>query len=141
MTKMTELYGTEDYDELSKDVKYDLEKFKDPYVIGAMIHRLVEERKLTNTMLRDIHKKMNRLTEIMEQEGVDPRQIGEAMLPEQDERILKFVKKKKKACAEDVQEQFGYKGKNAASARMNALVKAGFLIKKRVGKKVYFLTR
>ena len=141
MTKMTELYGTEDYSELSKDVKYDIEKFKDPYVVGAMIHRLVEERKLTNQMLRDIHKKMNRLMELMEQKGVESSAIQEALLPEQDEKILAFVRKKGKVDATDVQFEFEYKGKNAASARLNALVKAGFLQKKRVGRKVYFLTR
>jgi DNA polymerase I-like protein with 3'-5' exonuclease and polymerase domains len=135
---MTELYGTEDYDELSKDVKYDMEKFKDPYVIGAMIHRLVEERKLTNTMLRDIHKKMNKLVALMEEKGID---TNEALLAEQDEKILEFVRKKGKACAEDVQAKFKYKGKNAASARMNALEKQGFLKKARAGRKVYFRTR
>ena len=138
MTKMTELYGTEDYEELSKDVKYDLEQFKDPYVVGAMIHRLVDERKLTNKMLRDIHKKLNKLTQLMETQGIDTH---EAMLSDQDEKILAFVRGAGKATAEDTRKEFGYKGKNAASARLNALEKDGFLAKKRVGRKVYFLTR
>ena len=141
MTKMTELYGTEDYSELSKDVKYDIEKFKDPYVIGAMIHRLVEERKLTNQMLRDIHKKMNHLSHLMEESGVEPQKIQEALLSEQDEKILAFVRKRGKVDATDVQFEFEYKGKNAASARLNALVKAGFLTKKRAGRRVIFLAR
>ncbi len=141
MTKMTELYGTEEYSELSKDVKYDIEKFKDPYVVGAMIHRLVEERKLTNQMLRGIYKKINHLTELMEKQGVEPRAIQEALLSEQDERIVAFVKRKGKVDATGVQFEFEYRGKNAASARLNALVKAGFLQKRRVGRKVYFLTR
>ncbi|MFC2175154.1 hypothetical protein ACFLQ2_04820 [archaeon] len=138
MTKMTELYGTEDYPELSKDVKYDIEQFKDPYVVGAMIHRLVEERKLTNTMLRDIHKKLNTLTQLMEKQGID---TTGALLSDQDEKILGFVKGSGKATAEEVRKKFGYKGKNAASARLNALEKDGFLAKKRVGRKVVFLTR
>ena len=138
MTKMTELYGTEDYPELSKDVKYDMEQFKDPYVVGAMIHRLVEERKLTNTMLRDIHKKLNKLTQLMETQGINTR---EALLSDQDEKILGFVRGAGKVSAEDVRKEFGYKGKNAASARLNALVRDGFLQKKRVGRKVVFLTR
>ncbi len=141
MTKMTELYGTKDYDELSKDVKYDIEQFKDPYVVGAMIHRLVEERKLTNQMLRDIHKKINNLTDLMEKQGIDTSHTGDVLLPEQDEKILAFVRGKDKTNAEEVRKQFKYKGKNAASARLNALVKLGFLQKKRVGKNVFFLTR
>jgi len=140
MTKMAELYGTEDYDELSKDVKYDLEQFKDPYVVGAMIHRLVEERRLTNAMLRDLHKKLNRVIEIMETQGPATASATE-LLTEQDQKILAFVRDAGKACAEDVQGQFEYRGKNAASARMNALAKQGLLKKARVGKKVYFLTR
>lgn len=141
MTKMTELYGTEDYAEFSKDVKYDIEKFKDPYVVGAMIHRLVEERKLTNEMLRDIHKKLNKLVDLMEKHGIDTSQTGDLMLADQDEKIMSFVRRVGKADAEEVRKEFGYRGKNAASARMNALVKQGLLQKKRVGKKVYFLTR
>lgn len=140
MTNTKALYNTADYDELSKDVKYDIEKFKDPYVVGAMIHRLVEERKLTNQMLRDIHKKINELTQLMKQKGIEPP-ADETLLPEQDTRIIEFVREKGSACSEDVQNALGYKGKNGASARMNALSEAGILQKKRVGRKVYFLTR
>ena len=137
-------YGPDEYAFLSRDVEYDLEKFKDPYVVGAMIHRLVEERKLTNALFRSIDKKLEELVEISRQmrdsirEGSAGKEEIEAFLSDVDKEILKYVKLKKKVCAEEVQKKFKYKGKNAASARLNQLAKEGLLKKKRAGKRVIY---
>ncbi len=120
-----------DYSGLSEDVKYDMERFKDPYVVGAMIHRLVEERKYTNQILRDISKKLNQL---LEQRAVDP----DTEVSDVDQEILKLVEKLGKVTAADVQKELKYKGKNAASARLNALSKKGLLRKARSGRKVIY---
>ena len=124
-----DIYDPEEYKALSKDVEYDLEKFKNPYVVGAMIHRLVEERKYTNAILKRILEKLEEI-----QIHKDTHALSDF-----DERILKFVKENKKVCAEDVQKAFHYKGTNGASAKLNSLHKRGFLEKVRAGKKVYFL--
>ena len=61
------------------------------------------------------------------------------LLSEVDERILSFIKEKGIVTAEDVRRAFGYKGRNAASARLNHLYKLGLLDKKQVGRKVVFM--
>jgi predicted HTH transcriptional regulator len=131
MTQADEAYDAEEYEKLSRDVKYDTEKFKDPYVVGAMIHRLVEERRYTNALLRDINKKLNQLLENRAQEP----DVG---ISEIDEEILKLVEKLGTVTAEEVQKELSYKGRNAASARLNALEKKSLLRKTRKGKKVVF---
>lgn len=131
MTETNEAYDAEEYEKLSRDVKYDTEKFKDPYVVGAMIHRLVEERRYTNALLRDINKKLNQLLENRAQEP----DVG---ISEIDEEIIKLVEKLGTVTAEEVQAELKYKGRNAASARLNALEKKNLLKKTRKGKKVVF---
>ena len=127
-----ETYSTEEYEFLSRDVKYDMDKFKDPYVVGAMIHRLVEERKLTNAMFRELNKKLNKLVLLLE------KSEAPQFMSKTDEQILELVREKGSVSAEDVQKRFGYRGKNAASARLNALAKQGFLKKTRAGREVLF---
>jgi len=61
------------------------------------------------------------------------------LLPEIDEGIIGYALKKGKVCAEQVQMKFKYKGSNAASSRLNRLVKEGLLRKVQVGRKVFFL--
>ncbi len=55
-----------------------------------------------------------------------------------DKQILNFIKEKGIACADDVQKIFKYKGKNAASARLNILYRKNELEKIIRNKKVYY---
>jgi len=130
------IYDPKEYKKYSQDVEYDMEKFKNPYIVGAMIHRLVEERKYTNAMLKTIMEKLDKIMEVYQQsQGLEDRKV----LSEIEEEILKIVETRKKACAEDIRLALNYKGANAASAKLNSLCKKGFLKKVRAGKKVYFL--
>lgn len=132
------IYDPDEYKKYSRDIEYDLEKFKNPYIVGAMIHRLVEERKYTNAMLKAIMEKLDELITAYEKsQGL--KTPTKNVLSETEEEILKIVRKKGKVCAEDIRKAFNYKGTNAASAKLNSLCKKGFLEKVRAGKKVYFL--
>jgi hypothetical protein len=62
----------------------------------------------------------------------------EIMLGSADEQIVQFIRKRDAVCAEDVRVEFKYKGKNAASARLNKLAQMGVLEKQQVGRKVYY---
>ena len=42
------------------------------------------------------------------------------------------------ACSEDIQKRMNYKGRNAASARLNKLYKQGLLERYQLGHKVYY---
>jgi hypothetical protein len=63
------------------------------------------------------------------------------ILPEIDDKIISFIKVKQKVDAEMVQNEFNYKGSNAASQRLNKLVNNGYLRKVQAGRKVYFIVR
>ena len=131
-----------EFEHVSQEFEALRSKFNDPLVIGTLLHRLAEERQSTNLLLREINAKLDKIQTLeqkvsqLENEKIS---VGEkVMLPEVDEAIITFVKKKGAVCADDVQTKFKYKGKNAASARLNKLCTLGVVKKAQVGKKVYF---
>jgi uncharacterized membrane protein len=127
-----EEYKSDDYAALSRDVAYDMERFKEPYVVGAMIHRLVEERKLTNALFKQLNDKLDRIAALLEKSRpVDA-------LSEVDQQIIGLVENMGRVTAADVQKELNYRGLNAASARLNALHRTGLLAKQRAGKKVFY---
>ncbi len=122
------------------------ELMKNPLVVGAMLHKLSEERASANLVLREINAKLDRLLALEEkirvlEERLEVHRasVSEDLLPKIDNEILEFVRKRGKACAEDVQQKFKYKGTNAASSRLNRMVREGLLKKAQVGRKVYFI--
>jgi len=58
-----------------------------------------------------------------------------------DEEILKFVRERRHVSAEEVRKKFGYKGKNAASARLSRMYDLGLLGKKQVGRAVLYCVK
>ena len=124
--------------EIRDDLEHNMAKFNDPVVLGELVYRLLEERENTNRILKNILAKLDSL----ESKGVSVQEmkedVKEVLLPKIDEDIMKYIKKSDKVTAEMVRVRFKYKGKNAASARLNKLVGLGLLQKKQVGKKVFF---
>ncbi len=137
-----------DFEQTASEFREYSEKMRDPLVVGALLNKLAEERRATNQLFMQISDKLELLGKrISEIEGktvfqppaaATPQQRGEVLLSEIDEKLVAFVRKRGRACAEDVQKKFGYKGRNAASARLNALWKQGVLEKKLAGKTAYF---
>ena len=115
-------------------------KLRDPVVLGVLISRLIEERENTNRLLKTLISRIEELERRLGEKET-PAHEDEILLSEKDEELYTFVKAMGKVCAEDVAREFGYKGRNAASARLNKLVNMGLLKKKQAGKKVYFLLR
>jgi predicted transcriptional regulator len=62
-------------------------------------------------------------------------------LSERDQEIYDHVVSKSRVCAEDLQESFKYKGKHAASARLNRLFNMGLLDKAQSGRTVYYMKK
>lgn len=122
--------------EIRSDLEQNLDKFRDPVVLAEMVYRLLEERENTNRLLKTIITKLEALEMGAATESGGP--VEQPLLPEVDEQMLAFVKEAGKATAEDVRAKFSYRGKNAASARLNRLFEMGLLQKQQVGKKVYF---
>lgn len=134
-TNADKVYKTSGFvHEVRSDLETQMEKFKDPLVLGELMYKLLEERENTNRILKNILAKLEQL------EGM-PSSEKEILLPEVDEGMLQFVSEQGKATAEDVRARFNYKGSNAASARLNRLYERGLLEKKQVGRKIYFLPK
>jgi hypothetical protein len=123
--------------EIERDIQENVQKFKDPIVLGELVYKLLEERENTNRILKNLLAKIEALEQKLEmkQQMEEPEEL---LVPEIDEKIIAFVKESGKVTAEDVRAKFGYKGKNAASSRLNRLYELGLLKKKQVGKKVFF---
>ena len=122
--------------EIRSDLEQNMEKFRDPVVLGELVYRLLEERENTNRLLKNILQKLDSI-EAKLGPGMT-METEEPMLAPVDEQIYKFVKESGKATAEEVRAKFNYKGKNAACARLNRLCGMNLLHKKQVGRKVFF---
>lgn len=121
--------------EIGDELEENLEKFKDPVVLATIAYKLLEERENTNRILKNVLTRLDRLE--AGKERLPPQNAP--ILPEIDQKIVDFAKKTGKTTAKDVQVEFGYKGTNAASSRLNRLVKQGILKKTQAGRKVIFL--
>lgn len=134
-----ELESNESFEarEIQNEFRVFSEKFSDPMVLGFMLYKMSKEREAMNAFLKEILERLESLEKKIA--GSEKSSEKKLLLPEADEHIMNFLKKKKKpVCAEEVQEALGYKGANAASARLNMLFKQGILEKQQVGKKVFF---
>jgi hypothetical protein len=127
------------------------ENIKDPMVLGVLIFKLIEERKKTNQLLSDINNKYNTLESklsnnnntnfnLQNRDLVSDNNVF-SILCETDEKIISFIREKGKAVASDIKTLLNYKGTNAASQRLNKLVKGKMLTKIQSGRKVYFVLK
>ena len=155
-SKVGEGSGRAAIDELRNEIltplENDIHKFRDPVVIAALMHTVATEKENTNRLLRTLIEKLDtkfaevesRLSAIeqgMTNPPPDGAQTEEILLSSVDGDIRAFVKEKRYASAEEVRKRFGYKGKNAASARLNKMFEMGLLSKKQVGRAVLYCVK
>jgi len=125
-----------------------VDEFFSPIYIGSLLSSIQEEKVVYNSVLKNINAKLDRL-ELLEkrlaQLEAKPAPApaptvrpAPPLLSETDQAITDFIKSQGKVNAEDVQKQFNYKGKNAASARLSAMAKLGLLEKQQAGRQVYY---
>jgi len=145
--------GKEAMNELKNEIlsplENDIAKLRDPVVLASLMHTAATERENTNRLLKTLIEKLDakfaevdsRLAAIEQGKTAATAQEtegGEILLAPVDEEMLRFVKEKRHVSAEEVRKRFGYKGKNAASSRLNRLFEMGLLAKKQVGRVVMF---
>ncbi len=109
---------------------------------------LGEQREKTNLILSSLSERMKMLEESVadmalgagEQDAYEVQRDEPAELSEVDVKILNFIQTQPQgmACASDVRKYMGYRGNNAACARMNRLRMMGLLETHRLGHKVYY---
>ncbi len=141
------------FSELNLDLQEISRQCKNPMFLAVLLFKLAEEREKTNKMLEDIHDKFDQIMFKMKtgeigqspQMGQSPQHRGieapSSILSEQDQMIMHMVQSNGKATAEEIKAELGYKGRNAASQRLNRLFKEGHLRKLQSGRKVLYLAR
>lgn len=137
--------------EVLSPLENDIQKLRDPVVLAALMHTAATERENTNRLLKTLIERLDaKFTEMEVRlnalEGAQmaaphataaPRE-EEVLLAPVDEEIMKFVKERRRVSAEEVRRRFGYKGKNAASARLSKMYELGLLEKRQVGRAVLY---
>lgn len=125
------------------DIKYDKEEFNDPETLGLLMYRLSTERKKTNALFKELKEKLEAIHKELKDTGNVEKtkktvKKNREVLSKVDEKVYDYVQKNNKVDAAEIKDYIGYKGKNAASARLNSLYKKGFLEKERAGKRVLY---
>ena len=116
------------------------EALKNPVALAAMVYKLAQEREKTNKLLQEVKEQYTQILKELRRNASPTLNARQPLqiLPEQDQRILEYIKTNKYATAKDIQKYMDYKGQNAASARLNKLFKDGIIQKIRSGKRVYY---
>ncbi len=115
----------------------------------SLMKYMVDENRRTTMILKSIQENMARLesgihdTYYEEEEVEDQRQNAfrgarEVPISRLDAEILKSVQVLGMACADDIKNRMSYKGRNAASVRLNRLYRLGVLERYQLGRKVYY---
>lgn len=112
----------------------------------ALAKYMIDENKRTTMILKGITDTLSRLEqdigynyqqdEVPEQQAQMERQI--LPVSDLDAKIIQFIQIKGMACADDIRQHMSYRGRNAASARLNRLFKQGVLERYQLGHKVYY---
>lgn len=139
----------------------EMKKFTDPNQktkdstsqMFLLLKYMIEENKRTTMLLKHISDSVGKLEDSLEDSYYEDEQIPKAakqqnssqqvkelMLSEIDTKILQLIQisHNSMACADEIREQMHYKGRNAASARLNRLYKLGIVDRYQLGHKVYY---
>ncbi|MEM2963372.1 MAG: winged helix-turn-helix domain-containing protein [Candidatus Anstonellales archaeon] len=129
--------GEIEHERLEREVEEAKNIARDPFLLSSLMLRILREKEEMKTLLREILEKLEDIEKKLsyEEEGelVEP-----LLLSKQDEEIVDLIIEKGAVCALDIQKRLNYKGKNAACARLSRLADAGILVKRQVGKTVYY---
>jgi predicted nuclease with TOPRIM domain len=116
--------------------------------VEGWLRYFAEQRDRTNMILASVVDQMRVLQDTVaemtgaegEAEQYDAQRDETLDLSPADVRILNFIQTQPQgmACADDVRKYMGYRGNNAACARMNRLRMMGLLETHRLGHRVYY---
>jgi len=114
----------------------------------SLFKYMMDENKKTNMVLKGMHDKLDRMESELHadysgQEDQEHLQENKRFAKVQpvsglDAKIMQIIQVSGMACADDIKGQMSYRGRNAASARLNRLHKIGLLERYQLGHKVYY---
>jgi hypothetical protein len=135
-----------EFNDLSLDVQQIMKESSNPAFLAVLIFKLTKEREETNLILKRLEEKFLAIQEILKASGTQQTDSSKkidltsaiSILSEPDQHIMQLISEVPMVSAADVQNRLSYKNPNAASQRLNGLVKTGLLKRIRSGKKVFF---
>lgn len=115
----------------------------------TLLKYMMDENKKTNVLIQQIFEKMKRFedeldTDFPEEPGQGANVLEQEPLTkvvpvsELDRKIIQHIQIAGLACADDIKKAMNYKGRNAASARLNRLCDKGILTRYQLSHKVYY---
>ncbi len=113
----------------------------------ALIKYLVDQNHSTTMILKEMQERLRGLdaelnTDYYEQDdtSLQENRLGKVMQPISglDAKIMQIIQIRGMACAADIRKEMGYKGNNAASARLNKLYAQGLLERYQLGHRVFY---
>jgi predicted HTH transcriptional regulator len=128
-----------EFSDLSMDMQEVLKESSNPAFLAALLFKLTKEREETNKILKEMSLKFTRIEEMLKENSSNSHtSIEENVLPEPDQHIMQLINEVGMVSAQDVKARLAYKKSNAASQRLNKLVREGHLKRIRSGRKVLF---
>jgi hypothetical protein len=130
-----------EFDTLSLDMQEIMKESSNPAFLAALLYKLTKEREETNLILKRLEEKFAKIQELLKNQTNTSSNSNteENILSEPDQHIMQLITTVGMVSAQDVQARLSYKNSNAASQRLNNLVRRGHLKRIRSGKKVMFM--
>lgn len=132
---------------MTETLKENAKVDENPTGISTLIKYVVDQNHQLVLIMKEMQDRLRRLesdlnAEYYEQEDQDLPQENKLARVQPisglDAQIMQIIQVRGLACADDVKKNMNYKGRNAASARLNRLYKLGFLERYQLGHKVFY---
>jgi hypothetical protein len=115
----------------------------------TLLKYMMDENKTTRVLIEQMFERLKRFeddlnTDFPEEPGQGANLMEQEPLTkvvpvsELDRKIVQHIQIAGLACADDIKKAMNYKGRNAASARLNRLCDKGILTRYQLGHKVYY---
>ena len=127
-----------EFSDLSVDIQEVLKESSNPAFLAALLFKLTKEREETNKILKELDTTFIRIEKMLKSNSSNSHTVEENVLPEPDQHIMQMIDEIGMVSAQDIKERLAYKKSNAASQRLNKLVREGHLRRIRSGRKVLF---
>jgi len=127
-----------EFSDMSMDIQEIMKESSNPAFLAALLYKLTKEREETNKILARLEQKFAKIQELLLSNSSTPNKTEE-ILSEPDQHIMQLIDEAGMVSATDIQLRLAYKKSNAASQRLNKLVREGHLKSVRSGKKVLFM--
>jgi hypothetical protein len=128
-----------EFNNLSIDLQEVMKESNNPAFLAALLFKLTKEREETNKILARLEQKFVKIEELLIKNSFGSNTKFEEILSEPDQHIMQLIDDAGMVSAQDIQIRLAYKKSNAASQRLNKLVREGHLKSIRSGKKVLFM--